>query len=158
LEIANERGVVIASKVLMRYERGWHHLISIEELQKIRRGDYKEYKEIMGKYLLFSSDLVGLIEIAVKEILQHNFHVAKVNSRLLGKSTEYVLCLYYKNDTRKHELAERCKTDYPEVKYRYCKSDESTKKGKYSQEFLNKLDPETRKQFIDGNGTIAFQQ
>lgn len=151
LEKVNEKGVTLVNKVLMHYEDGWHHLISIEMVEKIRKKDYEAYKEITGKYLLFSPDLLGLIKIATQEILEHNFHVAKISSRLLPNSTEYVLCLYYKDDSRKHELANRCKTDYPDVKYRYWKSDESTRRRRYSEEFLSKLDPETRKSFVEGN-------
>lgn len=118
-------------------------------MEKIRNKDYKAHNEIKGKYLLFSPDLLGLIKIGTQETLEHDFHVAKVRSRLLGNITEYVLCLYYKDDSRKHELANRCKTDYPDVKYRYWKSDEITRRGRYSEEFLGKLDPETRKRFVE---------
>jgi len=48
------------------------------------------------------------------------------------------LCLYYKNDSRKQELAEK----YQEkngIKYRYWKSDEDTLKGKYSKRFLEEM-------------------
>jgi hypothetical protein len=150
LEKANERGVLIAGKVLIFYGEGWHRLVSIEAMEKIRN---KKELGITGKYLLFSTDLPELLEIGGREILEHDFHLAKVNSRLLGDNTEYVLCLYYKDDSRKHELAKRCKTDYPNVKYRYWKSDEATRKGEYSEEFLSKLDSRTRKQFTEGNAT-----
>lgn len=150
LEKDNEKGVIIANKVLKRYENGWHHLISLAMMEKLRNNDYKEYNDITGKYLLWSPDLRSLIDIGVQEIIQHNFHVAKVRSRLLGGITDYVLCLYYKDDSRKHELASRCMTNYPNVKYRYWKPNESTRRGEYSDEFLSKLDPETRKKFIEG--------
>jgi hypothetical protein len=152
LEKANEKGVVIADKVLIFYEDGWHHLISVEMMRKLRNEDYEEYKDITGKYLFFSPDLPTLTKIGSREIIEHNFHVAKINSRLSGSNTEYVLCLYCKDDSRKHELANRCKTDCPGVKYRYWKSDESTRKGQYSQEFLSRLDPETRKRFGKSEG------
>ena len=33
--------------------------------------------------------------------------MAKVNQRIIGIGKEYVLCLYYKDDSRKYELAEK---------------------------------------------------
>ncbi len=112
----------------------------------VHSSDRPDYK-ISGKYLFFSEDRERLLEIAKNEILNHGFHRAKVNSRLLGKSTEHVLCLYYWNDSRKSELAERQKVEYPDIKYRYWKSDEATLKGEYSKEFLGKLSKDQRKYF-----------
>ena len=112
----------------------------------VRSPDKPDYK-ITGKYLFFSEERERLLEIAKNEILNHGFHRAKVNSRLLGKSTEHVLCLYYKDDSRKSELAERQKLEYPDVNYRYWKSDEATLKGEYSKEFLRKLSKDQRKYF-----------
>lgn len=107
------------------------------------RPDY----EVTGKYLFFSKDRERLLQIAENEILNHEFHLAKVSSRLIGKSTEYVLCLYSEDDSRKQELAQRQAAEYPDVKYRYWKSDEATLRGEYSEEFLSKLDKEDRKRF-----------
>ena len=112
---------------------------------------------ITGKYLFFSEDQDRLIEIAKNEISNHGFHKTKVNSRLLGKSTEYVLCLYYKDDSRKYELAERQKIEYADVTYRYWKSDEATLRGEYSNEFLNKLSKEQRERFISQKKIIEFK-
>jgi hypothetical protein len=103
--------------------------------------------EITGKYLFFCEDKDKLIEIARNEIENHEFHEAKVNENLLEGQTEYVLCLYYKDDSRKQELADRNKEEYG-VKYRYWKSDEATLKGQYSKEFLNKLSKSDRRYFI----------
>lgn len=102
---------------------------------------------ITGKYLFFSENQDRLIAIAKNEILNNGFHVAKVNSRLLGSNTEYVLCLYFQDDSRKYELAERHGEQYSDTKYRYWKSDEDTLKGKYSEEFLSKLDGEDKQHF-----------
>jgi hypothetical protein len=102
--------------------------------------------EILGKYLFFDEDKNKLIDIARNEIDNHGFHEAKVNEHLIEGQTEHVLCLYYRDDSRKHELAERNKQEY-EVKYRYWKSDDATSKGQYSQEFLSKLPKSERKHF-----------
>ena len=101
---------------------------------------------ITGKYLFFSENKERLLEIAKIEILEHDFHVAKVNNNLLGSNTEYVLCLYYHDDSRKYELAKRYGKN-SDTKYRYWKSDEDTLKGKYSEEFLSTLDKKDKKYF-----------
>jgi len=102
--------------------------------------------EITGKYLFFSPNQETLFNIATNEIEKHGFHRAKVNMKLLKSQTEYVLCLYYKDNSRKHELAERNKQEYG-VKYRYWKSDMATLKGQYSKEFLEKLSESDRRYF-----------
>jgi hypothetical protein len=123
--------------------------------------------EITGKYLFYSKDRKRLIEVAVREILHHHFHEAKVNSELLGTNDEYGLCLYYKDDSRKHELADRCREQYPDLKYRYWKSNAKTLRGEYSEEFLAKLDAKTKValttlkqvvEFKDPNGKIILKQ
>lgn len=107
------------------------------------RPDY----EMTGKYLFFSKDRERLLKIAENEILNHEFHLAKVNTRLIGKNTEHVLCLYYSDDSRKHELAERARTEYPDVNYRYWKSNDATLRGEYSEDFLSKLSKQERSYF-----------
>lgn len=104
--------------------------------------------KITGKYLFFCKDKDKLIEIAINEIENHGFHEAKVNMNLLEGQTEHVLCLYYKDDSRKHELADRNKQEYG-VKYRYWKSDLATSSGQYSKEFLNKLKKADRQYFTE---------
>ena len=111
---------------------------------------------ITGKYLFFSDDKDKLIGIATNEIENHGFHRAKVNENLLEGQTEHVLCLYYKDDSRKHELADRNKQEYG-VKYRYWKSDEATLKGQYSKEFLNKLPGSERRHFTSEKEVIEFR-
>ena len=102
---------------------------------------------ITGKYLFFSKNKERLLEIAQNEILEYDFHVAKVNNSLLGSNTDYVLCLYYHDDSRKYELAERYGDKFSDTKYRYWKSDEDTLKGKYSEEFLSKLEKVDKERF-----------
>jgi hypothetical protein len=117
-----------------------------------KRPDY----EITGKYLFFHEDKDRLIGIARNEIENHGFHKAKVNENLLEGQTEHVLCLYYKDDSRKHELADRNKQEYG-VKYRYWKSDEATLSGQYSQEFLSKLPKSERKHVTSEKEVIEFR-
>jgi len=120
----------------MMFDGYWLRFISEEK---------PSYK-ITGKYLFFSSDKDKLINIAINEIDKHGFHRAKVNMRLLKGQTEYVLCLYYEDDSKKCELAERNKREY-RVKYRYWKSDEATLRGQYSKDFLEKLSESDRQYF-----------
>ncbi|MHA1739399.1 MAG: hypothetical protein ACTSWD_12485 [Candidatus Heimdallarchaeota archaeon] len=102
--------------------------------------------KITGKYLFFCKDREVLRQIAIDEIENNGFHHAKVNIEDKKQGEDYVLCLYYEDDSRKLEMAEKYK-DESEVKYRYWKSDEDTLKGKYSDEFLNQLSPEERKKW-----------
>ena len=112
--------------------------------------------DITGKYLFFSDAKNKLLEIATNEIENHGFHHAKVNENLLEGQTEHVLCLYYKDDSRKNEIAERNEQEY-RVKYRYWKSDSDTLKGRYSKEFLDKLPKDERKYFTTQKETIEFK-
>ena len=106
----------------------------------------KQTIKILGKYLFFSTDKKELINIAINELKNNNFPVAKINTDDTKKGDEYVLCLYYYDDSRKKELYERYKSN-DKVKYRYWKSDETTLKGKYSDEFLNNLTPEEKEEW-----------
>lgn len=90
---------------------------------------------ITGKYLFFSYNRDLLIDIAVAELDSGSFHYAKID--LPRPDKEYVLCLYYQDDSRKYELARKYK-NRPQIKYRYWKSNEETRLGKYSEEFLKK--------------------
>ena len=102
--------------VLQVLRKPWLWLVSDE------KPDYK----ITGKYLFFSPDKEKLIELATNEMKKHGFHKAKVNDKLrFENDRDYVLCLYYADDSRKYELAERNKQEY-HVRYRYWKSDEDT--------------------------------
>lgn len=136
----------ISQKVRRIFDGYWTWLLSRE----------KPTYGITGKYLFFSDDKNKLIEIAINEIENHGFHHAKVNDKLLEGQTEYVLCLYYEDDSRKQELAERNKQEY-EVKYRYWKSDFDTLTGKYSKEFLDKLPEDERKHFTTKKKIIEFK-
>ena len=95
-------------------------------------------KSITGKYLFFHPDAKILANIATKEIKNNGFHVAKINRKILGSGKDHVLCLYYHDDSRKYELAKKYQ-DKNGIHYRYWKSDEDTRKGKYSTQFLEQI-------------------
>jgi hypothetical protein len=136
-----------SSRVRIVFGGYWHWILSQ------RTCAYK----ITGKYLFYSTDRERLMDVAAREILHHQFHKAKANSKLLGKTREYVLCPYYKDDSRKYELANRCQKDCPDVEYRYWKSDERTLRGEYSQEFLSKLNAKTRLAFTAPKKILEFR-
>jgi hypothetical protein len=107
-----------------------------EELKSKREGKLSE--EITGKYLFFHENPKVLAEIAVAEIRGGGFHLVKVNQKIMGAGKDHVLCLYFKDDSQKDELAERYQ-DKNGIKYRYWKSNDDTRKGKYSKQFLDSL-------------------
>ena len=92
---------------------------------------------ITGKYQFFHANPDVLEKIARDEIENNGFDFAKISDKPNHK--DHVLCLYYKNDSRKKELAEK----YPEgkngIQYRYWKSNEDTEKGIYSKQYLDNL-------------------
>ena len=103
--------------------------------------------EITGKYLFFSLKRDLLVEIAINELEHGGFHRAKTHmAGVTPPSGEYVLCLYYKDDSRKHEMAYKY-GNRSELKYRYWKNDADTLSGKYSKQFLNKLPSNEQKVF-----------
>ena len=100
--------------------------------------DHEFREKITGKYLFFHENPKILSKLARNEIKTSNFHVAKINKTVIGNGKDHVLCLYYKDDSLKDELAERYQ-DKNGIRYRYWKSDEDTKKGKYSKQFLDRF-------------------
>lgn len=91
--------------------------------------------DITGKYLFFSKDRDLLAQIATEELESNGFHKAKIPMVGNNRGDDYVLCLYYKDDSRKRELAGKY-GEREDVRYRYWKSDEDTRAGKYSDTFL----------------------
>lgn len=104
---------------------------------------------ITGKYLFFSAERDLLVKIAVEELENSGFHHAKIPKVGKNISPEYVLCLYYKDDSRKHELASKYRNRVG-VRYKYWKSDEATLRGEYSERFLQSLTPKERELFTGG--------
>lgn len=88
---------------------------------------------LTGKYLFFCSKQQPLVDLARIEIEEHGFEVAKVSQN--NRSGDYVCCLYWHDDSRKHELKERY-WDQEHLKYRWWKSNAKTRAGEYSEKFL----------------------
>lgn len=96
-------------------------------------GDRNKAGRITGKYLFFCREQAALVALAQHEINDHHFTFGKVSTN--NRSGDYVLCLYWCDDSRKRELYERYK-DTTGIKYRWWKSDADTCAGKYSQKYL----------------------
>ena len=118
----------------------WTYFMS-EKYQKWSDEQQKEESkssddfEITGKYLFFHKNSEILRKVAKEEITHNGFDLAKINNTLSGTETDYVLCLYYRDDSRRNELAIKYQGKNG-IRYRYWKSDEDTAKGKYSKEYL----------------------
>src|SRR5712692_2142570 len=113
-----------AGKVNALSTKDWMWFASDDYVQEHKQDNDEEFGEkIVGKYLFFHEDPKVLISVATEEIMHNGFHLAKISKKLLGKNTDYVLCLYYSDDSRKGELAQKYQGKNG-IKYRYWKSDE----------------------------------
>jgi len=129
----------LSDNVFSRSDVGWQYFFHREPASYT----------ITGKYLFFSVDRQALVTIATRAIEHGGFHYAKVI--LEGQQTnDYVLCLYYKDDSRKDELNRRYRNQAG-IRYRYWKLDADTIAGKYSAAFLDQLSPEARADFERGD-------
>jgi len=91
----------------------------------------RERGDVTGKYLFFCDHREWLKILVTEELNNYGFMVGKISTMPSGDS--YCLCLYWIDDSRKWELAERyANSDDNPMKYRFWKSDEDTKAGKYS--------------------------
>jgi len=129
----NKKQTLISKNVIRIDDEYWRYYIRFSKKKPI----------ITGKYLFFSESEEELERIALEELENGGFFYAKINTDEHKKGNEYVLCLYYSDDSRKFEMADKYKCN-KKIKYRYWKSDEDTRKGKYSEEFLSKLSPKER--------------
>jgi hypothetical protein len=102
----------------------------------------QERMAITGKYLFFSPNRNLLVDTAMDELRYHGFKTAKIILTDGRRGTDFVLCLYGEDDSRKHELAARHKGTTA-LKYRYWKSDEETRREAERKEF------DTDEEFID---------
>jgi DNA polymerase III epsilon subunit-like protein len=118
---------------------------------------------ITGKYLFFAKSREDLEKIALelltlrsndkgKRLLDANqlgptagnavpFYKAKISntvSSTLLKAGDYVLCLYYHDNSLKRKIAQQY-GDRAGIAYRYWKSNAETRNGTYSQQFLDRI-------------------
>lgn len=135
MEKANIRKV--SENVIRVDNKYWHYYFRVSKMKT----------KSSRKYLFYSESKEELEKIAVDELETGGFFHAKINTDKHKKGKEYVLCLYYADDSRKYELAKKYGKE-TKIKYRYWKSDEDTLRGKYSKQFLEKLSPKERKEWI----------
>ncbi len=131
-----EKQTKISKNVIRIDDEYWHYFIRMS----------REKPVITGKYLFFSESKEYLEKIAIEELENGGFFHAKINTDQHKKGKEYVLCLYFSDDSRKYKLAEKYRNNQ-KVKYRYWKGDDDTLKGNYSEEFLSKLSKKERKEW-----------
>lgn len=81
--------------------------------------------KIVGKYL-FYGDRDALVAIARDALANHGFHKAKIPRLGYSGVPEYVLCLYYKDDSRKNEVA-ALYGNMPNVRFDRWKTDAETR-------------------------------
>jgi hypothetical protein len=95
---------------------------------------------ISRKYLFFSKNRESLRLVAFQELESKDFYQAKVSTpENLASNGEYVLCLYYLDNSLQHKLANKYKSQQ-DLKYRYWKSNEATRAGSYSKEYMSNPD------------------
>ena len=111
--------------------KGWNYFMTRKFLKNPKA------LGLSGEYLFFHTNPDVLEKIARDEIENNGFDVAKISAEL-GKFPNYVLCLFYQNDSRKDELAENYQGKNG-IEYKYWKSEEDTQKGKYSKQYLDNL-------------------
>lgn len=127
--------ILTLSKSVIRMDKGFWHVY--------RTKLDADFSSISGKYLFFSSSYEELEKIAIDEIENHGFILAKINDQFYKKGPDFVMCLYHKDEARKTELLKRYK-DSRSVKYRFWKSNEDTLKGKYSERYQKTIRAEKR--------------
>ena len=121
----------VSNNVIRIDNEYWHYFIRVS----------KKKPNITGKYLFFSESKEELQKTTIDELENGGFFHAKINTDQHKEGDEYVLCLYYADDSRKLELADKYKSNQ-KVNYRYWKSDEDT-----SEQFLSKLSQKERKEW-----------
>jgi len=116
---------------------GWIWLVN----KRIKNYE-SESKAITGKYLFFSPDKKKLIKLAKTILITFNLYVAKVPLSDKPVGNDFCLCVYDKEPRFKNEM--KSYADEINIKYRYWKSNEDTRNGKYSKEFLSHRTPENK--------------
>ena len=93
--------------------------------------------EIKGKYLFFSDDKEKLIELSKFILKKYNLLVAKTPSSDIANDSKgfgFVLCVY---DTINRYCKELKNLETNDISFRYWKSDDATRAGKYSKQFID---------------------
>ena len=92
--------------------------------------------EIKGKYLFFSDDKEQLVELAQDLLKKYDLLIAKTPSSDTPNNSKgfgFVLCVY---DTINRYCNELKGFETSDISFRYWKSDNKTRAGKYSNQFI----------------------
>lgn len=92
--------------------------------------------EIKGKYLFFSDNKNELIRLAENILEKYNLLIAKTPSSGTPNNSNgfgFVLCVY---DTENRYCNELKKLETNTISFRYWKSNNATRAGKYSKQFI----------------------
>jgi len=109
--------------------RGWFWIKNNESKQN--------RSEIVGKYLFFSDNKNELIGLAENILEKYNLLIAKTPSSDTPNNSKgfgFVLCIY---DTKNRYCDELKKLETNTISFRYWKSDNATRAGKYSSQFIS---------------------
>lgn len=97
----------------------------------------QDSNSITGKYLFFSDSKDLLIDLAKKVLDEYDLLKAKVPSSDIPNNSKgfgFVLCIY---DTNNKYCDELKKLETNDISFRYWKSDNTTRAGKYSKQYMN---------------------
>lgn len=136
-EIVDGNSPRFSEHVYINENYWWQYFTRIDETPE-------DHAQITGKYLFFSPFREVLLGVVKDELELGGFFHAKINTeqgRVNKNSKDFVLCLYYFDDSRKYELATKYRGWHPNLYYRYWKSDAATQAGIYSDEFIAKQKP-----------------
>lgn len=93
-------------------------------------------EKILGKYLFFSDNKSELIALAENILEKYNLLISKTPSSDIPNNSAgfgFVLCVY---DTENRYCNELKGLETNSISFRYWKSDNTTRVGKYSQQFM----------------------
>ena len=88
-----------------------------------------------GKFLIFSLERDVLCRIAKDEVSNGGFNRAKVILEEGKIGTDYVLCLYARDNSRLDNMRKKY-GQRADIRFKNWKSDEDTRAGKYSPQFV----------------------
>ncbi len=97
----------------------------------------QDKNEITGKYLFFSDNKNELIELAEMVLEKYQLLIAKTPSSNTPNNSigfGFVLCIY---DSKNRYCNDLKKLETDTISFRYWKSDNATRAGKYSKQFMS---------------------
>lgn len=115
-------------------DNGWIRLNNNNAIE-IKDKSLETQYTTKGKYMFFSDDKQDLINLAKVILPKYNLYQAKTPESNVPNKTNgfgFVLCVY---DFKNRYASELKEFETSSITYRYWKSDNSTRKGKYSKRY-----------------------